>query len=65
MIGDQGFYFLDMPDVVLGGELGATLVIGGGDRSIYRFTSFGIALIRQFPVTINGMVAAPLQFFAN
>jgi len=30
-----------------------------------RFTGFGIASISQFAVTMNGMVAAPLQFIAH
>jgi len=34
-------------------------------EAIRRFTSFRIALISQFAVTMNGMVAAPLQFIAD
>ena len=33
--------------------------------SIHRLTRVRIALIRQFTVTINGLVAAPLQFCAD
>ena len=33
--------------------------------AIRRCTSFRIALISQFTVTMNGMVAAPLQFVAD
>src|SRR5438874_3632332 len=42
-----------MPNVVLVRE------------AIRRFTSLRIALISQFPVTINGMVTTPLQFMAD
>ena len=42
-----------MPNVVLVRE------------AIRRFTSFRIALISQFIVTVNSMIAAPLQFFAD
>jgi len=34
-------------------------------EAIRRFTSFRIALISQFAVTMNGMVATPLQFIAD
>jgi hypothetical protein len=34
-------------------------------EAIRRFTSFRIASISQFAVTMNGMVAAPLQFIAD
>ena len=34
-------------------------------EAFHRFTSFGIASISQFAVTMNGMVAAPLQFIAD
>lgn len=34
-------------------------------EAIRRLTSFRIALIGQFIVTVNGMIAAPLQFFAD
>jgi len=33
-------------------------------EALPRFTSFRIAPISQFAVTMNGMVAAPLQFIA-
>jgi hypothetical protein len=48
-----GFYFIYMPNVVL------------VPAAIQRFTSFRIALISQFIVTINSMVAVPPQFFAD
>jgi hypothetical protein len=53
LVGDQGSYFIYMPNVVLVCE------------AFPRFTSFGIASISQFAVTMNGMVAAPLQFIAR
>ena len=53
MVGDQGFYFIYMPNVVFVCE------------AIRRFTGFRIASISQFAVTMNGMVAAPLQFIAD
>ena len=53
MVGDQGFYFIYMPNVVLVSEV------------IRRFTSFRIALIGQFPIAMNGLVATPLQFIAD
>src|SRR5579859_7448428 len=34
-------------------------------EGIRWLTSFGIALIRQFTVTMNSLVAAPLQFCAD
>lgn len=46
-------YFIYMPNVVLVCE------------AFRRFASFGIASISQFAVTMNGMVAAPLQFIAD
>jgi hypothetical protein len=54
LVGDYGFYFIYMPSVVHVRPM-----------VIHRFTSFRIAFISQFTVTINGMVAAPLQFFAD
>jgi hypothetical protein len=42
-----------MPDVALVSE------------AIRRFTRIRIALIGQFPVTMNGLIAAPLQFSAD
>lgn len=42
-----------MPNMVL---------MRGGVR---RFTGFRIALISEFPVAINGMIATPPQFFAD
>ena len=59
--GDQGFYFLYAPNVVLGPEDSRGLV----REAIRQLTSFRIAWISQFTVTIDGMVAAPLQFFAD
>ncbi|SEO03910.1 hypothetical protein SAMN05518847_105320 [Paenibacillus sp. OV219] len=53
LIGDQSFYFIYMPNVVF------------GFKAIRRGTSFRVALISQFTVTMNGMVAAPLQFVAD
>ena len=53
LVGDQGFYFIYVPNVVLVYD------------AIRRFTGFRIALISQFVVTMNGMVAAPLQFIAD
>lgn len=53
LIVDQCFYFINMPNVVF------------GFKAIRRGTSFRIALIRQFTVTMNSMVAAPLQFVAD
>src|SRR5678815_4912699 len=49
----DSFYFINMPNVVLVCE------------AIRRFTSFRISLISQFVATMNGMVAAPLQFIAD
>jgi len=51
--GDQGFYSIHMPNVVL------------VRAALNRITSFGIALISQFSVTIDGMVAASLQFLTD
>jgi len=31
---------------------------------IGRFTSFGVALVRKFPIAVDGLVAAPVQFCA-
>jgi hypothetical protein len=53
LVCDRGFYFIYMPNVVLVCE------------AIRRFASFRIASISQFVVTMNGMVAAPLQFIAD
>jgi len=53
LVGDYGFYFIYMPNVVLVRD------------AIRRFASFRIAFISQFIVTVNGMIAAPLQFFAD
>jgi len=52
-VGDQGFYFVYIPDVVL------------VSAALRRFTSFRIALVSQLAVAMNGVVAAPLQFIAN
>ena len=48
------FYFIYMPNVVHVWQ-----------GVVHRFTSFRVALIGQFVVTVNGMIAAPLQFFAD
>ena len=48
MVGDYGFYFVYIPNVVLVCE------------AIPRFTSFRIPPLSQHAVTMNGMVAAPL-----
>src|SRR5260370_35982503 len=61
LVGDQGFDFVSIPNVVLGREDFRVLVREG----IRRCTRFRIALIPQFPVTMNGLVAAPLQFCAD
>ena len=53
LVGDQGFDLVHVPDVVLVGE------------AISRFTGFGVASISQFAVTMDGVVAAPLQFIAD
>jgi hypothetical protein len=53
LVGDQGFYSVHVSDVVL------------VRQAIRRFTSFRVALISQFGVTIDGIVTASLQFFAN
>ena len=53
LVGDQGFYSIYMPDVVL------------VRCAIRRFTSFRITLMSQLGVTIDGIVAAPLQLFAD
>jgi hypothetical protein len=52
-VGDEGFHFVYVPDVVLVSE------------AIPRFTGFGIAPVSQLAVAMNGVVAAPLQFIAN
>jgi len=52
-VGDQGVYFVYIPDVVL---------VTAAHRG---FTSFCIALISQFTVAMNGVAAATLQFLAN
>jgi len=46
-----------MPDVVL--------VHRKAGNAIYRCPSFRVALISQITVAVNGMVAAPLQFFTD
>ena len=38
---------------------------GARVKVIGRFTGFRIALVSQFAVTVNGLVAAPLQFIAD
>ena len=53
LVGYQGLHFVHMPDVVLVCE------------AIHWCTGFRIALISQFAVTMNGLVAPPLQFFAD
>jgi hypothetical protein len=53
LVGDQGLYSIHMPNVVL------------VCQAIRRFTGFRIALVSQFAVTMNGTVAAPLQFIAD
>ena len=53
MVGDQGSHSSHMPNMVL------------VRAAIRWFTSIRIALIGQFIVTIDSMVTAPLQFFAN
>jgi hypothetical protein len=53
MVSGQSFHFVYIPDVVLMSE------------TIRRFTSFRIASISQFAVTMNGVVAASLQFIAD
>jgi hypothetical protein len=60
-VGDAGLYFIYMPNVVRGNEGRRALV----RAAIRRCTGFRMALIGQFPVTMNGMVAAPLQFGAD
>ncbi len=42
LVRDQGFYFIDMPNMMLVRE------------AIHWLTSFRIALIGQLPVTVNG-----------
>ncbi|MGF6230023.1 hypothetical protein QFZ27_003978 [Inquilinus ginsengisoli] len=53
LIRDQGFDFVDIPNMVL------------MHKAIQRFTSLRITLIRQLPVTIDGVVTAPSQFFTH
>jgi hypothetical protein len=53
LVGDQGFHFVYMPE----------MVFVRGD--IPRFPRFRIAYVSEFAVTMNGMVAAPLQFVAD
>jgi hypothetical protein len=53
LVGDQSFHFVYMPDVVF----------VRGD--IPRLSRFRIAYVSEFAVTMNGMVAAPLQFVAD
>jgi hypothetical protein len=63
MVGDQGLCFLYIPNVVLGPEDSRGLT----REAIRRFTGFRIAKISQVTVTVtvDGMVAAPLQFVAD
>jgi len=53
LVGDQGFDLVDVPDVML------------VRKAIERFTGFRIALIRQYAVAMNGVVAAPPQLVAD
>ena len=52
-VGDQGFHFVYIPDVVL------------VSAALRRFTSFRVALVSHLAVAMNGVVAAPLQFIAD
>ena len=52
-VGNQGLYFVYIPDVVL------------VSADLRRSTSFRIPLVSQLAVAMNGVVAAPLQFIAN
>jgi hypothetical protein len=56
-----GLYFIYTPNVVLGQPSSRRRASFG----IRRYTRFGIVSIRQSPVTMNGLVAAPLQFCAD
>jgi hypothetical protein len=53
LVSDQGPYLIDIPDVVL---------VGDGIR---RLTSFRVASVSQFAVTVDSMVTPPLQFIAD
>jgi len=53
LIGRQGPHLFDVPDMVLVGE------------AIQRLTGFGITLISQLPVAVDGVVATPLQLIAH
>lgn len=53
MICHQSPHTPDVPDVVL---------VRSG---IGRFTSRGVALVREFPVAVDGLVATPVQFSAH
>src|SRR5215216_5886823 len=57
LVGDQGFHLVYMPDVVF--------VYRKAGDALHRFTSLRITLISQLTDTIEGMVAASLQFFAH
>ncbi|TCM51024.1 hypothetical protein C8J36_11031 [Rhizobium sp. PP-F2F-G48] len=60
-IGDQGFYFVGIPKVVLvakGHIQNKPLML----RTIQRFTRFWIASIGQLAVAMDYVVTAPLQF---
>jgi hypothetical protein len=53
LVSYQGPNPIDIPDMVL------------VRKAIQRFTCSWIALISQFPVTIDGMVTTPSQFVAD
>ncbi|QSW22813.1 hypothetical protein J0664_18845 [Rhizobium leguminosarum] len=64
VIGDHGFDFVDIPNVMLvhpSDSVGQALM----GKPIQRFTSLGIADIRQFPVTVDDVITAPLQLFRH
>src|SRR5690606_31079771 len=52
-VGDPCTDFLDVPDVVLVPE------------AFHRFTRFGISPVRQFAITMDGVVAAALQLVTD
>lgn len=64
MISDRGFDFIDVPNVMLVHPCDAFGQAPMG-KPIQRLTSFGIAGIRQFLVTVDDVVAAPLQLFRH
>ena len=61
LISDQGFDFVNIPNVVLVPKPNVMLV----PKAIQRFTGLWIALISQLTVTVDGVVTAPPQFVAD